>query len=75
MERYKNLGGHSSVQAFELGQDSITVEFNDGGTYLYNYASTGTTHVDQMKGLALAGHGLNSYIIRCVMKAHAARLR
>ena len=75
MERYKNLGGHSSVQAFELGPDSITVEFNDGATYLYNYASTGTTHIDQMKGLALAGHGLNSYIIRCVMKAHAARLK
>ena len=41
MERYKNLGGHSSVQAFELGQDSITVEFNDGATYLYDGASTG----------------------------------
>ncbi len=52
MERYKNLGGHSSVQAFELGQDSITVEFNDGATYLYNDASTGTTHIDQMKRLA-----------------------
>lgn len=38
MERYKNLGGHSSVQAFELGQDSITVEFNDGATYLYDGA-------------------------------------
>ena len=75
MEPYKNLGGHSSVHAFELGPDSITVEFNDGATYLYNCASTGTTHIDQMKGLALAGHGLNSYIIRCVMKAHAARLR
>jgi hypothetical protein len=75
MERYKNLGGHSSVQAFELGQDSITVEFNDGAAYVYNCASTGTTHIDQMKSLALAGHGLNSYIMRCVMKAHAARLR
>ena len=75
MERYKNLGGHSSVQAFELGQDSITVEFNDGATYLYNDASTGTTHIDQMKRLAQAGYGLNSYIIRCVMKAHASRVR
>lgn len=75
MERYKNLGGHSSVQAFELGQDSITVEFNDGATYLYDGASTGTTHIDQMKRLACAGYGLNSYIIQCVMKAHVARLK
>ena len=75
MERYKNIGGHSSVQAFELGQDSITVEFNDGATYLYNHASAGTTHIDRMKSLALAGYGLNSYIIQCVLRAHAARLR
>jgi hypothetical protein len=75
MERYKNLGGHSSVHAFELGQDSITVEFNDGATYLYNQASAGTTHIDQMKSLALAGYGLNSYIIQSVLRAHAARLR
>src|SRR5687767_12090776 len=39
METYKNLGGDSNINAYDIGDDSITVRFNDGGTYLYNYDS------------------------------------
>ena len=36
MQHYKNLGGDSGVSAFELGEDYIKVQFNDGSVYLYN---------------------------------------
>ena len=41
MERYRNLGRDSNVAAFEIGNGSITVEFNDGSQYLYTNESAG----------------------------------
>jgi len=75
MERYPNLSGRSGIAFFELGTDSITVQFRDGATYLYNHDSAGAPHINQMKQLARAGSGLNSYIDRYVYKNYAARLR
>lgn len=75
MERYKNLGGDSGVVAYEIDSDSITVQFGDGSMYLYNYQSSGRENVEQMKKLAVAGEGLNSFIMRNVRKAYAAKLR
>lgn len=75
MEQYKNLGGDSGVVAFEVGPDSIKVQFRDGSIYLYNYQSTGKDNVEHMKGLAAGGVGLNSFISRVVRKAYAAKLR
>ncbi len=34
MERYRNLGGDSGVVAYELGGNSITVEFRGGPSCL-----------------------------------------
>ena len=75
MQRYLNAGGDSGVAAFEIGQDSITVQFHDGAAYLYNHASAGPANIEQMKQLALGGRGLNSFINRYVRKGYAARLR
>jgi hypothetical protein len=75
MEPYKNLGGDSDVVAYEIGSDSITVEFRDGAIYVYNYQSTGKTDVEQMKTLAVAGQGLNGFISRVVGKRYAAKLK
>lgn len=75
MERYKNLGGDSGVSAYEIGSDSITVQFNDGAMYLYNYASTGREAIETMKSLATSGRGLNSFISRSVKKRYASKLR
>jgi hypothetical protein len=75
MERYKNLGGASGVSAYEVGDDSIKVQFNDGSLYLYNYQSTGSNDIEQMKRLAIAGRGLNSFISRVVKKRYASKLR
>jgi len=75
MERYRNLGGDSGVASYELGHDSITVQFTTGATYLYNYQSAGRQHIEQMKSLAIAGHGLNSYIKKYVNRGYASKLR
>lgn len=75
MERYKNLGGDSGVALYEIGPESIIVQFTTGATYLYNYRSAGQHHIEQMKALAIAGHGLNSYIKKYVNRGYAGRLR
>ena len=74
MERYKNLGGQSGVYAFEIGSDYIKVQFNDGATYLYNYSSAGSQNIQEMKRLANAGKGLNTFINKNVKKMYATRL-
>lgn len=75
MENYSNLNGNSSVTAFEIGQDFIIVTFSDGSQYLYTYRSAGGAHIEQMKNLARAGRGLNSYIMRYVKTLYEKKLR
>lgn len=65
MQKYKNLGGNSGVEAFEISTDSITVRFyKSSKLYTYSYQSAGVEKVEQMKKLALSGHGLNEFIYR-----------
>lgn len=75
MEHYKNLGGDSGVVAYEIGDNSIKVQFRDGALYLYNDQSAGHHNIEQMKALAIAGRGLNSFISRVVRKGYASKLR
>lgn len=75
MDRYKNHGGDSGVVGYEIADTSITVEFRDGSIYLYTYQSAGAENIERMKKLAIAGDGLNSFIIRVVRKGYASRLR
>lgn len=75
MEIYQNLSGRSDVVSYEIGDDYIIVQFSDGGTYSYTYESTGAEDVEQMKQLALAGEGLNSFINRDVRTRYAEKLR
>lgn len=75
MEIYQNLSGRSDVVSYEIGDDYIIVQFSDGGTYSYTYESTGVEDVEQMKQLALAGEGLNSFINRDVRTRYAEKLR
>ena len=63
MQSYADIDGDSGVHGFEISDTSITVWFT--GTqkpYTYSYLSAGQHHVEQMKRLAFAGDGLNSYI-------------
>lgn len=75
MERYENLGGDSGVSAYEIGEGSISVRFNDGATYLYTDESAGSHHILRMQQLAIAGDGLNSYIMRHVRTNYASKSR
>lgn len=75
MDRYMNRGGDSGVVAYEIGDDSITVQFRDGAVYLYTSQSAGAAALAEMQRLARAGQGLNSYIGRVVRKGYAQRLR
>ncbi|MES1981768.1 MAG: hypothetical protein V4443_04750 [Pseudomonadota bacterium] len=69
------MSGSSGVVAYEIANDAITVQFEDGGTYLYTYTSAGQAHIEKMKALASTGKGLSTYIVRNVRKKYAARLR
>jgi len=75
MEHYKNLGGDSGVKAYQIGDDSIKLQFRDGSLYLYNCQSAGRSNIEHMKELAIAGKGLNSFISRVVKKGYASKLR
>ena len=75
MQKYRNLGGNSGVDSYEIGDGSITVRFTDGWAYLYTDAVTGAGDVRQMQALAERGAGLNSYISRVVKKRWADKWR
>lgn len=62
MLAYSNLSGNSGVMAYECGKEHVLIQFRNGTTYRYSYASAGRLHVEEMKRLATAGRGLSSYI-------------
>ncbi len=66
MQPYANHGGLSNVRGYEIGLDWIKVQFGDGSIYRYSYLGAGSSNVEQMKRLAVAGRGLNSFIMRNV---------
>jgi hypothetical protein len=73
MHRYRNVQGSSGVAAYETGPDYIRVMFKHGGTYEYDYASTGQLHVERMKALAASGQGLATFISKFVKANYARR--
>ncbi|MFD1259025.1 hypothetical protein ACFQ3S_19635 [Mucilaginibacter terrae] len=74
MTRYKNQHGNSGVLAYEIGEDSIAIQFVRGDSYLYTYRKPGKTQVDQMKVLAAQGEGLSTYISRVVKGRYEEKL-
>lgn len=73
MTDYKNLSEQSNVSRYQIGSDFIIVEFqtinNDGcNTYKYTYKSAGKNNIEEMKKLATAGKGLNSFINKYTRK-------
>jgi hypothetical protein len=67
-------GGDTGVTHYELGPDCITVRFQGGEQYLYDYNKPGRADVERMKALATAGHGLSTYINQHVRARYAAKL-
>jgi hypothetical protein len=75
MKPYKALSGDSGVSAYEVGRDSITLEFKDTRTYVYDYRVPGMKEVEVMKQLAPKGRGLATFVNKHVRNRYAARLR
>ena len=75
MQRYPNLHGNSGIAAYQTGPDYIRVMFRHGGTYQYDYASTGQFHVERMKALAASGQGLATFINKFVQANFARHQR
>lgn len=75
MEPYKNLGQNSGVTAYEVGPTHIDVAFNDGAVYRYDDQYPGLEATEDLKRLAAAGRGLNSYINRFVRSNYAEKLK
>ena len=75
MQKYGNLSGDSGVVAYEIDGGAITIEFNDGSTYVYDGGNPGAAYVAEMQRLARAGRGLSAYISQHVGKRYAKKLR
>ena len=74
MQRYANRGV-SNVVSYDVGDDSIKVQFDDRSRYLYTYESAGAANVEEMKNLAREGEGLNDFIKKNVGTRYALKLR
>lgn len=75
MESYKNLAGNSGVVAYEIEQDSITIQFEDSTVYCYTVQSAGASNIAEMQRLAAVGQGLNSFINRVIKNSYAQKIR
>jgi hypothetical protein len=73
MKRYLDVSSTSGVRAYAIAEQSVTVQFADGVTYVYSYASAGRERVEEMKRCALAGRGLSTYISQHVREAYASK--
>ena len=55
-------GKPSGVRGYEYGDDYITIYFTSGSVYTYTIESCGEYHIANMKRLADAQTGLNTYV-------------
>jgi hypothetical protein len=74
MQRYKNHGGKSGVVAYDIGANSITVQFHGGDCYLYTLDSAGAANIAQMQRLARAGRGLCTFISQVIGNQYERKL-
>ena len=61
-QRYKNVGGKSTVLKYELEKDAVNIKFADRSQYRYTNQSAGPENIKKMKELALAGKGLGTFV-------------
>jgi hypothetical protein len=73
MQRYLNLSSDSPVAGYETDSDRISVQFKDGGIYVYTCSSAGADKVESMKRLAVAGRGLATFINTHVRDLYASK--
>ena len=68
MKHYSNTspitGKPSGVRGYDYDRDSVTVYFTSGAVYHYTVDSCGSSHIENIKRLADAQSGLNTYLTR-----------
>ena len=74
MHRYRNNSGESGVVAYDIGQDSITIQFSGGERYLYTERSTGAESIARMQELAREGRGLSTFVSQHIRSRYARKL-
>ena len=74
MERYISFGGDPDVSAFDILNDSIRVELNNGDIFLYSERGAGEHNIEQMKSIAINGGKLNRYITNNVLGKHDVKI-
>lgn len=75
MRQYGGNNKKRGVRSFEIGPDSIDVEFTSGWIYHFSYQKPGQPRVDKMKELAESGHGLSTFISKHVKNRFESRRR
>jgi len=75
MKPYKNKSGNAGINAYELLEDGIKIQFADGSIYLYNYAFNGERAIKIMKALAKKGIGLTTYINQEIRENFAEKIQ
>ena len=61
-KRYKNLSVDSTVTAYEMTKDAITIRFADHTVYRYTNQSADPGNIGKMKSLAISGKGLRGIL-------------
>ena len=74
MHRYRNTSGESGVVAYDIDQDSITIQFNGGDRYLYTERSAGAENIARMQELAREGRGLSTFVSQHIRSRYARKL-
>ena len=75
MPQYGGNAKKHGVRAYEIGPDSIDVEFTSGWIYHFSYQKPGQPRVEKMKQLAEAGQGLSTFISKHVKNRFESRRR
>lgn len=63
------------MQSYEIGPESIDVEFSSGWVYHFSYQKPGPARVERMKELAASGQGLSTFISKHVKNRFEYRRR
>lgn len=73
----RQYGGNKKrgVRGFEIGPDSIDIEFHTGWIYRFSYQRPGQPRVEKMKQLAESGQGLTTFINKFVKNRFEFRRR
>jgi hypothetical protein len=67
MQKYLTANHDAGVIAYETGEDSISIKFRDGSTYLYTNKSAGQAAIAEM--------GLTTYINQHVREHYQQKLK